>query len=219
MRGRFRLTVLLLLLGAVSVAWYKRDAPKPAGTLRSSVVVGTHKEPWENIVEGAKQQADAATSYNASYARIAYPNGDVPWAQGACTDVVIRALRHAGYDLQQLIHEDMKRRLSEYPKHGLFPDSNIDHRRVPNQICFFSKYGQTLTNEVSPATIKEWRPGDFVYWKAYGRDHTGVISDKMGFSGHPMVIHNLSGCMEADCLTDWQIVGHYRYPADGSVER
>jgi len=85
------------------------------------------------IVEGAKLQCDPPAHYDASYRSIPYPNGDVASDRGACTDVVIRALRHAGYDLQKLIHEDIKKHLADYPKHGERPDPNIDQRRVPNQ--------------------------------------------------------------------------------------
>lgn len=139
--------------------------------------------------------------------------GDVPIDRGACTDVIVRALRHAGYDLQALIHEDMETHLKDYPRHGATPDSNIDHRRVPNQMYFFSKFGQTLPIAVTAQTLATWKPGDFVYWSPSGGEHTGVISDNLDPSGVPMVIHNWNGCREEDCLTRWPIVGHYRFPA------
>lgn len=210
---RYRLVALLLVpaLGA-GIALYRRGSPQPPGTLRSAVSVGHLSKASQNILEGAKLQAEQRAVYNASYMRIAYPNGDVPITQGACTDVVIRALRRAGFDLQKLIHEDMQKRWSDYPRKGDAPDSNIDHRRVPNQICFFKKYGRELTTSVESDDLKHWQPGDFVYWKAYGRDHTGVVSDAIGPSGYPMVIHNIGECIEEDCLTAWPIVGHYRYP-------
>ncbi|MEA2552159.1 MAG: uncharacterized protein QOJ65_335 [Fimbriimonadaceae bacterium] len=214
MRLKWVLIGFLVPLTIAGGIWYKRETPKPAGTLSSGVTVGTHKLAWENIVEGAKQQARDGAAYDASYVRIAYPNGDLPIAQGACTDVVIRALRHAGYDLQQLIHEDMRARFSEYPRRGLTTDSNIDHRRIPNQIAYFKKYGQSLTKQVNRNTLAEWQPGDIVYWNAYGRDHTGVVSDSVDPDGKPMVVHNIAGCTEEPCLTRWPIVGHYRFPRD-----
>ena len=92
------------------------------------------------ILLGARQEVKNGTRYDASYEVISYPGGDVPSDRGACTDVVIRAFRNAGIDLQQLIHEDMKKNFHLYPqKWGLeCPDANIDHRRVPNQVCFLS---------------------------------------------------------------------------------
>jgi uncharacterized protein YijF (DUF1287 family) len=174
----------------------------------------------EKIVNGAKAEARWGVRYDPGYVRMAYPGGDVPSDRGACTDVVIRALRQAGYDLQQLIHEDMRRHFSRYPKKwGLTrPDPNIDHRRVPNQKCFFQRHGRTLTREVSPQTLPEWQPGDLVYWKLdSGVDHCGVLSNVRSSEGWPLVIHNLSRAVQEDCLTAWEITGHFRYPATATV--
>lgn len=170
--------------------------------------------PAQKIVEGAKIQAREGAAYTTGYFRIGYPNGDLDRDEGVCTDVVIRALRHAGYDLQKLIHEDMRTRFASYPRRERRPDSNIDHRRCPNQIWFFKSYGKTLTNKVDATTLKHWKPGDIVYWKLTGSnlDHTGVLSDKTNAHGEPYVIHNLGRCAEEDVLTSWKIVGHYRYP-------
>ncbi|MCC7230130.1 MAG: DUF1287 domain-containing protein [Fimbriimonadaceae bacterium] len=165
------------------------------------------------IVEGAMVQAREAASYTTGYFQITYPNGDLPRSKGVCTDVVIRALRHAGFDLQVLIHQDMARRFSTYPRRERRPDSNIDHRRCPNQAWFFRTYGTTLTNKVAPETLKHWKPGDIVYWKLdNGLDHTGVLTSRTNDRGEPYVVHNLGRCAEEDVLTSWKIVGHYRYP-------
>ncbi len=175
----------------------------------------------EKIVAGARAQL--GTLYDPAYRAIPYPNGDVPRgadgiARGVCTDVVIRALRAAGHDLQRLIHQDMKRNFRLYPRQWDLrrPDHNIDHRRVPNQMTFFRRRGQTLTREVSPRTRARWRPGDTVCWKFdNGLDHTGIVSDKTSARGWPLVIHNLSVCAEEDALTAWRITGHFRYPKRG----
>ena len=167
----------------------------------------------DKIVAGAKAQIGDA--YNPAYVSITYPNGDMPRGTGACTDVVVRALRAANHDLQRLIHEDMRRNFRAYPKKwGLRrPDRNIDHRRVPNQMRFFERHGLALTQEVTPKTLAKWRPGDIVCWKLdSGLDHTGVLSDRRNENGLPLVIHNLSVCAEEDCLTRWKITGHFRYP-------
>ena len=167
------------------------------------------------ILAGAQKQAAEHTAYVPGYVSIGYPNGDVPRAGGVCTDVVVRSFRAAGIDLQKLIHDDMLAAFDQYPrKYGLSqPDSNIDHRRVPNQMRFFSRKGTAVTMEVSPETLGEWKVGDIVYWKLNnGLDHCGVISSRRNAAGVPLVIHNIGNCSEDDCLTKWKIIGHYRYP-------
>lgn len=161
------------------------------------------------IVEGARLQLQNPARYDASYRSIKYPGGDVKPDRGACTDVVIRALRHAGYDLQKLIHEDMKANFSSYPRRGNRTDTNIDHRRVPNQRYFFGRFGKSLSISAGDG----WKPGDIVTWKLdSGLDHTGVVSDELGVSGNLMVVHNLGVTAIEDVLTTWTITGHYRYP-------
>jgi hypothetical protein len=167
----------------------------------------------KKIVEAAHSQKGDA--YNASYRKMAYPGGDVPRGGGACTDVVVRALRGAGYDLQKLIHEDMKRDFKRYPDPwGLGrTDSNIDHRRVPNQMAFFEKYGHSLPLGTTGNALASWKPGDIISWKLEGgKWHTGIVSDGVGARGKPLVIHNAWMCIEQDYLDHWEIVGHYRFP-------
>lgn len=163
--------------------------------------------PAGKIVEGALIQAREGAAYTTGYYRIPYPNGDLDRSQGVCTDVVIRSLRHAGFDLQRLIHEDMRARFATYPRREARPDANIDHRRCPNQAWFFKRYGRALS------TKGQWRPGDVVYWKLdNGLDHTGVLSNRLNAKGEPFVVHNIGRCTEEDVLRQWRIVGHYRYP-------
>ena len=128
--------------------------------------------------------------------------------------MVIRAFRHAGIDLQQLIHEDMRENFHLYPDNwGLnAPDTNIDHRRVPNQMLFFERFGTTLSLQVE-GHLQEWEWGDVVYWRfANGREHCGVISDRTRRDGVPLVIHNAGIAREENCLQRWEIIGHFRYP-------
>ena len=170
------------------------------------------------IVQGAKRQI--GTIYNASYQPIAYPNGDVSSTrngrkQGACSDVVIRALRFAKLDLQRLMHEDMTRHFALYPQLWDLkaPNANIDHRRVPNQMTFFARFGQALPTEFNSSTRKLWQPGDIVCWDTgNGRTHTGIVSDGVDQNDTPLVIHNNSVCREDDCLQHWPIIGHFRFP-------
>lgn len=166
------------------------------------------------ILLGARNEVINGTRYDASYVSIDYPGGDVDSDSGACTDVVIRALRHAGIDLQQLIHEDMRENFHLYPDNwGLnAPDTNIDHRRVPNQMLFFERFGTALSLQVE-GHLQEWEWGDVVYWRfANGREHCGVISDRTRRDGVPLVIHNAGIAREENCLQRWEIIGHFRYP-------
>lgn len=137
------------------------------------------------LVTAARKQI--GTCYTQEYFVLKYPNGDPPRALGACTDVIIRALRPIGYDLQKMMHDDMTRHFNLYPRQwGLRrTDKNIDHRRVPNQRVFMARFAKKLTREVSPRTLSQWQPGDFVYWKLDGGiDHCGVVSDRRAPDGH-----------------------------------
>ncbi|PQV63052.1 hypothetical protein B1R32_11629 [Abditibacterium utsteinense] len=161
----------------------------------------------------AAAHAQEGDDYDASYRKISYPSGDVPKGAGACTDVVIRALRGAGIDLQQQIHADMSRDFARYGDKWKLghTDKNIDHRRVPNQIAFFKKYGQSLPLETTGENLKTWQPGDIVMWHLPGNKwHTGIVSDGIGSSGKPLVIHNAYQCAEQDYLDNWPIAGHFR---------
>lgn len=168
------------------------------------------------VLLGARSEVNNGTVYDASYKVIDYPGGDVPNGKGACTDVVVRAFRNAGIDLQQLIHEDMNEKFDIYPQNwGLSsPDSNIDHRRVPNQMQFFKRHGLELSLDVRN-NLNDWNWGDVVYWRFInGDEHCGIISDRKNSNGIPLVIHNAGRAKEEDCLTRWEITGHYRYPTE-----
>jgi len=170
---------------------------------------------YDWVVIGAREEVTRGVVYDAEYRQIIYPGGDVPPEGGACTDVVIRAFRKAGFDLQKLIHEDMRDNFELYPQNwGLpGPDTNIDHRRVPNQMKFFTRYGQSLPIPVAGDDSITWQWGDVVYWRfADGLEHCGIISDRKNKQGVPLVIHNAGVAREEDCLTRWEIIGHYRYP-------
>lgn len=196
---------LLLVIGVMRAA--RRVPPIPVGPVRPVAAM---------IVAGAKAEVRRGVRYDASYHVIAYPRGDVRADRGACTDVVIRALRHAGFDLQALIHADMRRRFALYPqRYGLgAPDANIDHRRAPNQITFLRRYGRELPRSTGGSAAATWQPGDLVYWRLpSGPLHCGVLSDVYDGRGLPLVIHNLAQAREEDCLTEWPIVAHLRYPA------
>lgn len=167
----------------------------------------------ERIVSGALAQVGVTLYYDGSYQQLAYPGGDVPIERGVCTDVIVRAYRAASIDLQMLVHEDMRRAFTAYPRSwGLSrPDPNIDHRRVPNLATFFRRYGNSFQPVADHARFV---PGDIVTWRLpSGVPHIGLVSDRRaGEDGPPLVVHNIGeGTQVEDVLTAWPITGHYRY--------
>jgi uncharacterized protein len=161
------------------------------------------------IVNAARAQLEKPAQYSGAYYKIDYPMGDVPANRGACTDVIIRALRPIGLDLQQAVQEDAKVRM--YPR-MLIPDPNIDHRRCPNLILYFSNHAETIPSKTKEQTIKNIKPGDIIFWKLPGdKDHVGIASDASSPKGHPLIIHNIGpNVNEEDVLFRWPIVAHFR---------
>ncbi|QUM90065.1 DUF1287 domain-containing protein [Moritella sp. 36] len=168
-----------------------------------------------NLVAAALERTEHSVRYDGSYYRIAYPNGDVPSNIGVCTDVLIRSYRQLGVDLQSLVHEDMRTNFSKYPSKRIWglsrPDSNIDHRRVPNLQVFFTRHGEVLP-------IKQdgelYQAGDIVTWMLPGNfPHIGIILNQWSDdSARPLVVHNIGGGpVLEDMLFNYKITGHYRY--------
>lgn len=164
------------------------------------------------LVVSARRQVGVTTVYDPAYVTLGYPGGDVPADRGVCTDVVIRAFRALGLDLQQLVHEDMAAHFSAYPKlWGLKrTDRNIDHRRVPNLATFFTRRGKKVPAAKDPA---EYRPGDLVTCLVPPRlPHIMIVSDRHAASGRPLVLHNIGrGTQEEDRLLDFNRTGHFRW--------
>jgi uncharacterized protein YijF (DUF1287 family) len=151
--------------------------------------------------------------YDPSYFSIAYPMGDVPADRGVCTDVVVRAYRKCGIDLQQKVHEDMKANFAIYPQRwGLRgPDKNIDHRRVPNLMTFFGRFGEVHPNS---SNSTDYQPGDIVCWDlGGGMLHIGMVSDQRNSTNSRyLIVHNIgAGQVFEDVLFDYKVIGHYRY--------
>jgi uncharacterized protein len=160
------------------------------------------------LAAAARSQVGVTTGYDPAYVGLRLPGGDVDEKTGVCSDVVVRALRVLGIDLQERLNDDMKAHFSQYPKKwGLTsPDPNIDHRRVPNLATYFIRRGYELPVSSDPT---DYRPGDVV-WIKLPLDHIGIVSDRT-VDGRPMLIHNVGrGTQEEDVLFSWQIVGHYR---------
>ena len=172
------------------------------------------QEKISNLSEAAISIIKDKVVYDPSYFSIPFPNGDVPSDKGVCTDVIIRSYRKLGIDLQKLVHEDMKANFSLYPKiWGLKrTDTNIDHRRVPNLMVFFKRKG--ISKKITKNT-SDYVQGDIVCWNLHGGvTHIGIVVNKKSKDGkRNLIVHNIgSGQVIEDCLFDFKIIGHYRYP-------
>ncbi len=175
---------------------------------------------FSQITDSAQELSNCALEltnqevvYDSSYFSIDYPNGDVPIGKGVCTDVVIRAYRKIGVDLQQMVHEDMLKNFNVYPKlWGLkSTDKNIDHRRVPNLMTYFEREGagKPITNNGN-----DYLPGDIVCWNLGGAiTHIGIVVNKKSIDNkRNLIVHNIGGGQVLeDCLFKYKIIGHYRY--------
>ena len=175
------------------------------------------------LAEAAEKIVDATIRYDPSYVRIPYPNGDVDPKTGVCTDVVIRAYRQLGVDLQKEVHEDVINNFDKYPIRRIWKkteaDANIDHRRVPNLMVFFTRHGEVL--KITDNGL-DYQSGDLVCWDLGGGIlHIGIVSEtKVNVVRNNLliktdrckVIHNIGyGQVKEDCLFSWKIIGHYRY--------
>lgn len=163
----------------------------------------------ERTVEAAGDRLEHEVRYEPAYVVLDYPGGDVPADTGVCTDVVIRTYRALGFDLQKLVHEDMKSNFGAYPKlWGLKrPDKNIDHRRVPNLQCYFERVGAEVDDS-------DFLPGDLVAWDLTGNGlwHIGVVVAPDTF------VHNIGSGPEKDRGIDqWKVVGHYRWRPESAA--
>jgi uncharacterized protein len=173
----------------------------------------------KKLVAAAEERTYHTVRYDPAYVRIPYPGGDVPQETGVCTDEVIRSYRAVGIDLQKEVHEDMEKNFSAYPQQRRWslsqPDANIDHRRVPNLMVFFSRKGEVL-----PITdrAEDYSPGDLVTWNLGGGvPHIGIVVDEKSAQGsRHLIVHNIGqGPMREDVLFAWKITGHYRYYGPG----
>lgn len=165
------------------------------------------------ISDSAIQIIDSTIEYVPGWIDISYPNGDVNPETGVCSDVVIRAFRKLGYDLQEKIHIDMTNNFESYPNYWGHskPDNNIDHRRVYNQMRFFKRMGNEIEISNNP---DDYLPGDVVSWNLGGNTtHIGIVVNKKSNDGiRNMIVHNIgSGQVLEDVLFNYDIIGHYRF--------
>jgi uncharacterized protein YijF (DUF1287 family) len=216
-RRRFRSGVLCLIL-VISATCQRRSeslvsqTPTPPPAIQKPLPPNTSPQ-LKQLVESAIDQTRVTTGNDPSYVGIDYPGGDVPLETGVCSDVVVRAFRKAGIDLQKEIHDDMGRAWSVYPKKwgAARPDPNIDHRRVLNLMTYFDRQGKTL-----PITSDrdDYLPGDIVSWDlSSGIEHIGIVVNTWSEVGRGyLIVHNIgAGARNEDVLWNWKITGHYRY--------
>lgn len=168
---------------------------------------------FDQLSEAAIELTGHPVLYDPGYYSIGYPGGDVPSDRGVCTDVIIRAYRKLGIDLQKEVHEDMAANFSKYPPYwGLTrTDTNIDHRRVPNLMRFFKRQGISLPVTDSPV---DYLPGDIVFWNlGRGISHVGIVINRRSADDERyLMVHNIGrGQVAEDCLFKFEITGHYQY--------
>lgn len=214
-----RLVLLICVLAANGCQRHTRVVSrKPAVPPNATVKPLPDNAPpqLKQMLDGAIGQAGVTTSYDPSYVALDYPGGDVPEQTGVCSDVVVRAFRKAGIDLQKEIHEDIEAARSDYPtKWGAIdPDPNIDHRRVLNLMAYFRRQGKSLPISYNAT---DYHPGDIVAWDLTNGinhiDHIGIVTNMLSDSADRyLIVHNIgSGTRVEDVLFEWTIKGHYRF--------
>jgi len=197
---------------------YQRHAALRAGGRKPKVRSNFTPAFGMKLEDAALARLNPGVRYDARYVPIGYPWGDVDEATGVCTDVVIRSYRKLGIDLQQMVHEDMKRAFRAYPSKRIYglrkADPNIDHRRVVNLEAFFERTGASIPIGTGP---DDFIPGDVLTWRLSGNEpHIGiVVSDRDPRTGMPLVVHNLgAGVRKEDLITLSPPVGHFRFAPD-----
>lgn len=163
---------------------------------------------YTDIVNGAILEGKKRPKYKSAYYKDGYP----PNLEGVCTDLIWRALKHAGYDLKSLVDEDIKNNKEAYTKITTI-DSNIDFRRVYNLHVFFERNTLSLTTDITQ--LHEFQPGDILIFE--GDKHIGIVSNKRNKKGRPYLLHhtprmtNRWNNLEEDVLGSYKIIGHYRF--------
>lgn len=171
-----------------------------------------------DILIGAKKAALNGAKYQGGYKGMSYPGGDVPRTEGVCTDVLVRTVRNAGIDLQKELHEDIEAHRKAYPMVKT-PDPNIDQRRVRTLLPYFKRHWQKLgTDPKEKGAV--WAPGDVLFMDTMRDDrpeHMGIVSDRLGPSGLPLVINNWTNgyhTQEMDLLDFVPVTHRFRVPSE-----
>lgn len=190
----------------------EREVPPPGDADRDGI-----PDPLDVLIGGKKVVVDAAP-YGGGYMEIDFPNGDIPRDKGVCTDVIIRAGRNAGFDLQSALQRDIRGARRAYPMVKR-PNASIDHRRVKTILPYFVRHWDRRKVELDAAD-DPLRPGDVVFFDTFpskpGPDHIGIVSDTIGPSGMPMVINSWTDgfrTSEMDLLSFVPVTHRFRYPS------
>lgn len=199
---------LLAIVAMAMVSAAMGEPPRPGRLLEARFA--------QTLIQAAVAQTATPVTYDGSYRRIPYPGGDVPASIGVCTDLIVRAYRAVGVDLQARVHEDMNAAFDSYPQlWGLSrADSNIDHRRVPNLQTYFRRRESQLSISHEAG---DYLPGDLVTWTLPGNlPHIGLVTNQRSQDGQRLLIaHNIGRGPEIeDMLFRYPISGHYRYGGD-----
>jgi uncharacterized protein len=211
--GLLALSAFLVVTLACRQSSAKVEGGKVTIDGKPQQVVAVENARLRQMIEAAIEQVNHTKSYDPAYVKLPYPNGDVPLQTGVCSDVVIRAFRKVSIDLQKEVHEDMVKNFSQYPSRwGLKrPDTNIDHRRVPNLMTYFKRQGKALAISAKP---QDYLPGDIVAWDLGGGiTHIGLMTNLVSDDAKTCyVAHNIgAGARVENVLFNWKIIGHYRY--------
>jgi len=203
----------LMLMGCQAARSSMRAVPLDARELEAAQKIKPDAPPLEHVNASVLEQTTYTKTYDPSYTKLDYPNGDVPKETGVCADVIVRAFRAGGIDLQKELHEDMAGSFNKYPQrwNARRPDKNIDHRRVPNLMTWFDRQGKS---QPTTQDAKDYLPGDVVAWElSGGLLHIGMVSKiKVEQTERYAVVHNIgAGARLEDVLFAWKIIGHYRY--------
>jgi len=214
--------VILLIAGGMAF-WFGKPLMKagPVGATSEQAgmlvqMLETSSRLSDRLAAAALSHSTEDVTYDPAYYMIDYPGGDVPPNKGVAADVIVRSFRQIGIDLQKEVHEDMAQDFRLYPQlwNTPGPDTNIDHRRVPNLQRYFMRHGETLGTSRSP---EEYRPGDIVVWAiANAETHIGIVVPGPGErANQPWVVHNMgAGVVWENSLFDYQILGHFRFPKE-----
>ncbi len=204
------------LSGLLTAERIRRAPPPPANRTKPGDRDADGIPDALDVLIGAKKTVLNAAAYTGGYVRIPYPGGDVPRTIGVCTDVVIRALRNAGVDLQRDLQEDLRRARKSYPMVKGSGDPNIDHRRVKTLLPLFLRKWQRRTVALDDAA-DPLRPGDIIFMDTFpsrsGPDHIGIVSDTLGSTGLPLIINNWTDgtvTAEMDLLTFVPVTHRFR---------
>ncbi len=183
------------------------------GALSSSPAAAEDAAPRRaRLIERAREEVLREVRYDRRY--VERGQGEPAWDRGACTDLVVRAARAAGVDIQIDLQKDALAHPEAYPAMAR-RDGRVDHRRTPNLLVWLGRTRRGLPTGL-PAHVDGFLPGDIVVW-TYGKcpeckaDHVGIVSDRQGTRGYPLVIHNAGPrATEEDALDAWPVMGHYR---------